>query len=66
MCINILADSQQEICVKFSRSGAGKFADVDWSPAGNGAPRLHGALATIEADLLFEHGAGDHTIVVGT
>lgn len=64
MCINILASSQREICVKFSRSGADKFADIDWSPAGNGAPRLHGALATIEADLEFEHGAGDHTIVV--
>jgi flavin reductase (DIM6/NTAB) family NADH-FMN oxidoreductase RutF len=30
----------------------------------NGAPALHGALATIEADVEFEHGAGDHTIVV--
>jgi len=64
MCINILADDQQELCAQFARRTENKFADVSWSAAGNGAPRLHGALATIEADLEFEHGAGDHTIVV--
>jgi 3-hydroxy-9,10-secoandrosta-1,3,5(10)-triene-9,17-dione monooxygenase reductase component len=37
---------------------------VDWSPGHNGAPALHGVLATIEAEVAFEHDAGDHTIVV--
>ena len=64
MCINILADHQQAVCAQFARSSADKFAGVQWSPANNGAPRLHGTLATIEADLEYEHGAGDHTIVV--
>jgi flavin reductase (DIM6/NTAB) family NADH-FMN oxidoreductase RutF len=41
-----------------------KFAGVGWSPGRNGAPALHGVLATIEAELAFEHDAGDHTIAV--
>ena len=64
MCISILADHQQTVCAQFARSSADKFAGIHWSPAANGAPRLHGTLATIEADLEYEHGAGDHTIVV--
>lgn len=64
MCINILADNQEAVCAQFARSSADKFAGVQWSPATNGAPQLQGTLATIEADLEYEHGAGDHTIVV--
>jgi 3-hydroxy-9,10-secoandrosta-1,3,5(10)-triene-9,17-dione monooxygenase reductase component len=64
MCINILADDQQAVCAQFARRSDDKFATIGWSPAGNGCPRIHGALATIEANLEFEHGAGDHTIVV--
>jgi flavin reductase (DIM6/NTAB) family NADH-FMN oxidoreductase RutF len=64
LCINILSDDQHDVCAQFAVSGADKFAGVDWSPGGNGAPVLHGALATIEAVVEFEHTAGDHTIVV--
>jgi flavin reductase (DIM6/NTAB) family NADH-FMN oxidoreductase RutF len=65
MCINVLAADQKHVCAQFARSGDDKFADIQWSRASNGAPSLHGALATIEADLEFEHIAGDHSIVVG-
>jgi flavin reductase (DIM6/NTAB) family NADH-FMN oxidoreductase RutF len=64
MCINVLAHDQQQVCAQFARSGTNKFADVQWTLGKNGAPALAGALAVIEADLEFEHGAGDHTIVV--
>jgi len=64
LCINILSDEQHDVCAQFGISGGDKFAGVDWSPGANGTPVLHGALATIEADLEFEHTAGDHTIVV--
>ncbi|MGV0815579.1 flavin reductase family protein [Mycolicibacterium boenickei] len=64
MCINILADNQEPVCAQFARSGEDKFAGIDWAPAANGAPQLRGTLATIEADLEFEHDAGDHTIAV--
>jgi 3-hydroxy-9,10-secoandrosta-1,3,5(10)-triene-9,17-dione monooxygenase reductase component len=64
LCINILSDDQHGVCAQFAVSGGDKFARIGWSPGRNGAPALHGALATIEADLEFEHSAGDHTIVV--
>jgi 3-hydroxy-9,10-secoandrosta-1,3,5(10)-triene-9,17-dione monooxygenase reductase component len=64
LCINILSDDQHGVCAQFAVSGGDKFAGIDWSPGGNDAPALHGALATIEADVAFEHSAGDHTIVV--
>jgi 3-hydroxy-9,10-secoandrosta-1,3,5(10)-triene-9,17-dione monooxygenase reductase component len=64
MCINILAHDQEGVCAQFARRGGDKFSAIDWTSARNGAPRIDGALATIEADLEFEHEAGDHTIVV--
>jgi 3-hydroxy-9,10-secoandrosta-1,3,5(10)-triene-9,17-dione monooxygenase reductase component len=64
LCINVLSDYQHDVCAQFAVSGGDKFAGVGWSRGGNGAPVLHGALATIEADIEFEHDAGDHTIVV--
>jgi len=64
VCVNILAADQREICGRFAVSGGDKFAAVRWKRAANGAPALEGVLASIEADIVFEHAAGDHTIVV--
>jgi len=63
MCINILAENQGLICVQFSGGTGQDFTEIDWSPAGNGAPRLHHTVATIEADLEFEYGTGDDAVV---
>jgi 3-hydroxy-9,10-secoandrosta-1,3,5(10)-triene-9,17-dione monooxygenase reductase component len=64
LCVNVLAADQRAVCWSFARSGGDKFAGVDWRPGSNGAPVLDGVLASIEADIEFEHEAGDHTIVV--
>ncbi len=64
VCVNVLANDQQEVCAQFARTGSDKFAGVRWRPGRNGAPALESALASIEADIEFEHSAGDHTIVV--
>lgn len=64
VCVNILADTQRDVCAQFATSGANKFEGVDWRAGANGAPALAGILASIEADVEFEHAAGDHTIVV--
>ena len=64
LSINVLADDQRDVCAQFAVSGADKFDGVDWSVGHNGSPVLQGALATIEAEVAFEHDAGDHTIVV--
>lgn len=64
LCVNILTDDQKEMCTQFGRRGEDKFSGVAWTPGNNGAPSLEGALASIEADVEFEHTAGDHSIVV--
>ncbi|MCF6390836.1 flavin reductase family protein [Mycobacterium sp. MBM] len=64
ICVNVLADDQQDVCARFATRGGDKFAGADWRTGTNGAPALHGTLASIEADVEFEHAAGDHTIVV--
>ncbi|ORB30512.1 flavin reductase family protein [Mycolicibacterium parafortuitum] len=64
LAINVLADDQREVCTQFATSGRDKFGDLAWTPGRNGSPVLDGTVATIEAELEYEHGAGDHTIVV--
>ncbi|QDQ98857.1 flavin reductase family protein [Tomitella fengzijianii] len=64
ICVNVLSHDQLELCRRFATSGAGKFDGTAWEPGGNGAPALNGTLARIEADVEFEHDAGDHTIVI--
>lgn len=64
-CINVLGADQEGLCRAFARSGADKYAGVDWSPGVDGAPRIAGSLAWIECTLEAEHDAGDHTIAVG-
>ena len=64
VCINILAVGQVSVSATFAASGTDKFAEVSWARGANGCPVLDGALASIEADVEFEHAAGDHSIVV--
>lgn len=63
ICVNILSDGQEALARTFSQTGADKFAGVGWTPAGNGAPRLHGALAWLDCTVEDVHEAGDHWLV---
>jgi len=62
--VNVLAEHQADLCRRFARRGLDRFHGVDWhvSPLGN--PLLDGALAWLDCELVDEHDAGDHTIVV--
>lgn len=64
LAINVLAHDQRDLCAQFATSGGDKFGGIGWAPGCNGAPSLHGVLASIEAEIAFEHDAGDHTIVI--
>jgi len=64
LAVNILAHDQREVCAQFATRGGDKFGGIPWTAGDNGCPVLGGTLATVEADLEYEHGAGDHTIVV--
>jgi 3-hydroxy-9,10-secoandrosta-1,3,5(10)-triene-9,17-dione monooxygenase reductase component len=66
MCINVLAEDQEELCRGFATRGADKFAGVGWQPGPfTGAPVLTGALAWVECRIEAVHEGGDHVIAVG-
>ena len=44
--------------------GADRFAGVDWQLGPGGVPLITDALAALECDIVAEHPAGDHWIVV--
>src|SRR5262249_54865532 len=65
LCVNLLADGQQEIARQFARSGADKYAGVVWTPsADGGSPIIDGALAWIDCRIESTFPGGDHLIVV--
>jgi 3-hydroxy-9,10-secoandrosta-1,3,5(10)-triene-9,17-dione monooxygenase reductase component len=63
MCVNVLADDQEDLARVFSKSGTDKFVGVGWSPSPNGAPRVHGALAWIDCSVAEVFEGGDHLLV---
>ncbi|MET4165997.1 MULTISPECIES: flavin reductase family protein [Gordonia] len=64
-CANVLAEDQHLLARTFARSGADKFAGVDWTRSANGSPRLAGAHAWIECTIDDHRPIGDHDLVVG-
>jgi 3-hydroxy-9,10-secoandrosta-1,3,5(10)-triene-9,17-dione monooxygenase reductase component len=62
--VNILAEHQEQVSVQMSRSGADKFAGVEWDLTPLGAPRLAGTAAWLDCTRHAEYDGGDHTIVV--
>lgn len=65
LCVNLLAEGQDEIARQFARSGADKYAGVSWTPSPDtGSPMLQGAIAWIDCEVFEQHPGGDHLIVV--
>lgn len=64
-CVNVLGSTQQDICARFAKAGADKFAGVTHRVSTNGSPILDGVVAWIDCDLHAVHEAGDHFIVLG-
>ncbi|MCH6231619.1 flavin reductase [Microbacterium sp. CFH 31415] len=64
-CVSVLSAGQESICRRFARSGEEKFANVAWTPAPSGSPRLDDAVAWIDCRRGQTYSAGDHDIVVG-
>lgn len=64
-CVNILADDQEELCRLFAISGGDKFDGIGWRLSPAGTPIIDDVLAWIDCELIEEHDAGDHTLVLG-
>jgi len=64
IAINVLSAGQEPVSRLFAARVQDRFADIEWSPGGNGAPLLHDALGWLECTVRTEQPAGDHTIVL--
>jgi 3-hydroxy-9,10-secoandrosta-1,3,5(10)-triene-9,17-dione monooxygenase reductase component len=63
--VNVLERGHQSFAVRAAPPRADRFAGIDWEFGRGGAPLLTDALATLECEIVAEHHAGDHWIVVG-
>jgi flavin reductase (DIM6/NTAB) family NADH-FMN oxidoreductase RutF len=63
--VNVLGRQHARFAKRAAPAGADRFAGLDWQPGRGGAPLLTDALATLECEIVAEHPAGDHWIVVG-
>ena len=63
--VNVLARRHEGFARRAAPAGADRFAGLDWEPGRGGTPLLTDALAALECDIVAEHPAGDHSIVVG-
>jgi 3-hydroxy-9,10-secoandrosta-1,3,5(10)-triene-9,17-dione monooxygenase reductase component len=63
--VNVLEREHEGFARRAIPAGADRFGGVDWEFGRGGVPLLPGALATLECEIVAEHAAGDHWIVVG-
>lgn len=63
--VNVLGRAHERFAIRATPAGADRFAGLDWEHAPSGVPLLTDALATFECEIVAEHPAGDHWIVVG-
>jgi 3-hydroxy-9,10-secoandrosta-1,3,5(10)-triene-9,17-dione monooxygenase reductase component len=63
--VNVLGRQHEQFAIRATPAGADRFAGLDWELGRGGVPLLTDALASLECELVAEHPAGDHWIVVG-
>jgi flavin reductase (DIM6/NTAB) family NADH-FMN oxidoreductase RutF len=61
--ISILGGRHEAFARRAAPAGADRFASTEWALV-RGVPLLEDALAWLECEIVAEHGAGDHWIVV--
>ena len=63
--VNVLGRQHEPFVVRAAPAGADRFAGLDWKPGRSGVPLLTDALVRLECEIVTEHLAGDHWIVLG-
>jgi 3-hydroxy-9,10-secoandrosta-1,3,5(10)-triene-9,17-dione monooxygenase reductase component len=63
--VNVLGRKHEPFAIRAIPAGADRFAGLDWEPGRAGVPLLTDTLACLECEIVAEHPAGDHWIVVG-
>lgn len=66
MCVNLLADDQEEVARRFSMAGSDKFGGLPWTPSpATGSPVLEGSVGFIDCSIEQVRPGGDHLVVIG-
>jgi flavin reductase (DIM6/NTAB) family NADH-FMN oxidoreductase RutF len=63
--INVLAEEQQDLSVRFSARVPDRFHNLDWIRGESRVPLLKGCLANMECSVVQVVEAGDHAIFIG-
>jgi flavin reductase (DIM6/NTAB) family NADH-FMN oxidoreductase RutF len=64
--VNVLGNDQLHLAAHFGQpASAGKLVDTDWTAGSTGVPLLRDAVAWFECEMVSEHPAGDHVLVLG-
>ena len=67
LCINLLAENQEQLAKQFARSGTDKFAGVGWSRTTiTESPLLAHCMAWLDCELSAVHPGGDHLVAICT
>lgn len=61
----VLASGQRSLSERFARKGERKWLDVAYTLGESGVPLLDEAIAGFECEVVANHDAGDHGIVLG-
>ena len=62
--VNVLGRQHEQFAIRATPAGADRFAGLDWTFGRGGSPLLTDALASFECEIVAEHPAGNHWIVV--
>jgi 3-hydroxy-9,10-secoandrosta-1,3,5(10)-triene-9,17-dione monooxygenase reductase component len=63
--VNVLERRHEQFALRAAAPGADRFEGLDWEAGRSGVPLVTEALASLECEIVAEHSAGDHWIVVG-
>ena len=63
--VNLLAEEQEELSLRFASKLPDRFSDVASSDGVHGSPLIAGCLGFVECNIVASHSHGDHNIVIG-
>ena len=63
--VNVLRRQHERFVIRATPAGADRFVGLEWELGRGGAPLLTDAVTTLECEIVAEHPAGDHWIVIG-
>jgi flavin reductase (DIM6/NTAB) family NADH-FMN oxidoreductase RutF len=63
--VNVLAEGQNDIAMKFAKTGGDKFQGVAVHQGLSGVPLIDGSVVYFECTVDARHPGGDHDIIIG-